>query len=137
MSGFLTGPAFESATGSLFGKEGAHYNIYKIPRAEAMKQLRQFFPDGKANDLNFVLFSTSGVHGSYSLIEDIGVQDEDEHTPDDVTFLIIHPRLVCMRYGNAKPETQEDIDFLKKLRASSWDAVLKIGAPSTKAGEEK
>jgi hypothetical protein len=134
MTTFLGGPMFESSNGSVFRKQGAHYNIFHIPRAEAMAQLRQFFPDGEANELNFVLFSTSGVHGSYGLIEDIGVPYEENEegeagAPNDVTFLIVQPRLVCMRYGNAKPEGPDDIAFLKKLRESSWAAVQKIGKP--------
>lgn len=123
---------FESSDGSVFKKQGAHYNIFCIPESEGMKQLRQFFPDGEADELNFVLFSTSGVHGHYGTIEEVGVQDPDapdEPGPDDVTFVIIHPRLVCMRYGNAKPQGPEDIAFLKKLRESSWRAVQKIGKP--------
>jgi hypothetical protein len=95
-----------------------------------MSVLRELFPDGKADTLNVVLFSTSGVHGHYGTIEDA----ENTHRnggegPDDVTFVIVHPRMCTLRYGNAAPECAADFDFLKKLRASSIEEVAKIGMP--------
>jgi hypothetical protein len=141
----LSGPAVEPAQSplakSIFNKEGAHYNIFRFHGIEA---LRKIFPDGEANDLNFVLFSTSGVHGHYMTIEDCeaslakyGVREwqKNEHVPDDycspeITVLIVHPRLVCLRYGNVA-FTADDIPFLKKLRESSWKAVQNIGIEGT------
>lgn len=38
--------------------------------AEYSAALRGMFPDAKADDMNFVLFSTSGVHGTYNTIEE-------------------------------------------------------------------
>lgn len=75
MKQVLGGPMFvakEDEYGrSIYKKEGLHYNIYGMNTDVAMKMLKEFFPEGKANDLNFVLFSTSGIHGSYCTIEDI------------------------------------------------------------------
>ena len=133
----LSGPMFERDSEvwkSEQHKDGAHYNIYSAFRSPhlTMDALRQLFPDGEANELNFCLFSTSGVHGHYGTIEDAeqrvlrGNKDE----PDDVTFLVVQPRIVCTRYGNCQPRTPEDFEFLKKLRASSWRAVQSIGAHS-------
>lgn len=134
----LSGPLFEPATcnfwKSCFLKEGAHYNVFSAVRQTGMDGLRQMFPDGKADDLNFCLFSTSGIHGSYSTIEEAehviehGFHDEDgEPSTPEVTFLIVHPRIVCLRYGNCHPQTTGDIAFLKKLRQASWEAVQLIG----------
>ena len=145
----LSGPMFEPATSnvwqSVHHKDGAHYNIFGVSngddRAETgMAGLRAMFPDAKANAMNFALFSTSGVHGSYTTIEDVeesltkygeDPDFKDEDGPDDyhgdtVTFLIVHPRIVCLRYGNAKV-TLADVPFLKALRASSLEAVSRIG----------
>ena len=149
---FAGGAMFERRTSDLWEsvhhKDGAHYNIFAVrqdgqrERPEVgMAGLRAMFPDGEANDMNFVLFSTSGVHGSYITIEDIeaciakyGDEPEfsDDDYPDDycgrsLTFLIVQPRIVCMRYGNARV-TAADIPYLKKLRASSIEAVGKIGS---------
>lgn len=119
---------------SLFDKDGQHYNIFHTKEHTGMDDLRGMFQDGIANELNFCLFSTSGVHGTYATIEDAekiivrGNKDEDgiPETPT-VTFLIVHPRIVCLRYGNCTPKTKDDIAFLKALRKSSIEAVQKIG----------
>lgn len=133
MTGVLSGPMFEAADNgvfkSLYGKSGAHYNIFSVRDENGMDALREFFPDGKANDLNFVLFSTSGVHGSYLTIEDAEqhVTAPTEDTSGLLTFLIVQPRIVCLRYGNCRPQNAEDIAYLKKLRDSSWKAMKEVG----------
>jgi hypothetical protein len=97
-----------------------HYSIQQITLAD----LRGIFPDAKADEMNFCLFSTSGVHGSYTTIE------QAEGEPDgEVTVLVVHPRTVTLRYGNV-PVTAESAPYLKALRASSWAVVALIGAPT-------
>jgi hypothetical protein len=133
----LSGPMFEHAeTGpwkSVSGKSGAHYNNYGCLSENGMAALREFF-EGGANELNFVLFSTSGVHGTYGTIEDAeaeiarGFKDEDgNNTTPEVTFLVVQPRICCLRHGNCEPRTADDIAFLKQLRSESWSAVQSIG----------
>lgn len=125
-----------------------HYDTKHI---EGMADLRHMFSDGKCNELNFVLFSTSGVHGTYTTIEEIEASlikygptpdfmddDSPENVPDDyrdsdLTTLIVHPRLCVLRYGNVKV-TLEDIPYLKQLRQSGWEVVQKIGAPNEHSG---
>jgi hypothetical protein len=107
----------------------SHYSVIKIRGEDGMGDLRLMFPDAEADEMNFCLFSTSGVHGSYQTIEEAerllaAGETENAH----VTFLIVHPRLVCLRYGNCEPQTPEDFAYLKKLRASSLAAVAGIGA---------
>lgn len=127
---------------SIHGKEGGHYNVFAFQQGREMEVLRQWFPDGKANDLNQVLFSTSGVHGSYTTIEEIerGLRKYGENAefeddwPDDyagsiLTIMILQPRLCTIRYGNVNV-TLADIEFLKDLRASSHAELAKIGMPS-------
>ncbi len=139
--GTLSGPMFEPAQGndwtSVHRKEGAHYNtFYAAQGADEMELLRHWFENGEANEMNFVLFSTSGIHGTYGTIEDAArelrkpeLDDDGKSMEPDVTFLVVQPRIVCLRYGNCKPKNSDDIAFLKKLRASSWKAARKIGAP--------
>ena len=107
---------------------------YGILHGASIRWLREMFPKGAANYLNFVLFSTSGVHGSYCTIEKAeatvqrGNKDEDgEDYHPQVTFLVVHPRIVALRYGNCSPQTDEDFAFLKRLRLSSWKVVQTIG----------
>lgn len=107
---------------------------YKVQRAEGdgMNLLRLLFPDGKANDMNMVLFSTSGVHGSYLSIEQVERNVRQQTQEDDdykVTFLVLHPRIVSMKYGNCRPRSPEDFQFLKDLRATSIAALSMIGRP--------
>lgn len=108
-------------------QDGAHYSIMRLSDSDTgMAALRQLFPDGKANEMNVCLFSTSGVHGHYGSIED--AEDErDQGLLPTVTFLLLQPRLVCVRYGNVGPESPEDFKFLRALRQSSWDALNQIG----------
>jgi hypothetical protein len=106
-----------------------YYSVLKLQREDgAMEGLRKLFPNGKANELNVILFSTSGVHGTYTRIEEVeaGLRDGlDDLGP--ITFLVIHPRTVTLRYGNCTPESQDDIDFLKGLRESSAKVLAEIG----------
>lgn len=100
----------------------SYYTTNKIEAAEAMKTLREIFPDAQADENNFVLFSTSGVHGSYCTIEDC----ETKADVETVTFLIIKPRIVQTNYGNCRPETPDDFAFLKKLRETSRAAIRNL-----------
>lgn len=86
--------------------------------------LKAIFPKGEANEMNFCLFSTSGVHGTYLTIE--GLFKEGENYSDQITVVVIQPRIVSMIYGHIKVK-KEDVEFLKKLRKSSWEAVELIG----------
>jgi hypothetical protein len=118
---------------NISGKEGFHYSIMRREEgSSAIELLRELFPDGEANELNFCLFSTSGVHGLYNTIEEAeqSFTDEEEDSTNCVTFLVVHPRTVSLRYGNCYPETREDFQFLKKLRETSHKAVAGIGFES-------
>jgi len=124
-------------------REGSHYNIWTISKG-GVKGLREMFPNAQANEMNFVLFSTSGVHGTYTTIEEIeqslkkyGAEpdflsgENEDKIPDDwhgtsLTTTVYHPRIIGVGYGNIKVAL-DDIEFLKSLRKSSWDAVRTIG----------
>ena len=105
------------------------YNIFQYSPAEAMGMLKDLFPDARANEMNFCLFSASGIHGTYSTIEDAEIEVSKGESAE-ITFLVIHPRVVALRYGNVIAESQEDINFLRRLRASSLKAVRGIGIPN-------
>lgn len=91
-----------------------HYSVEEIKNVAA---LRAIFPKGEANDLNFVMFSTSGIHGSYLTIEEVAAS-LDTDGPEELTVLVIQPRIVHMKYGQISI-TAEDVPFLLKLRESS------------------
>lgn len=155
MSMITGGPMFEPARHSGMEKvvsnsgSGAHYSVWHLDSNRGrpdpdigMESLKRLFPDGTANDLNFVLFSTSGVHGCYTTIEQIEAGLErygDDFDPGDdwpadwsgdtLTVLVVQPRIVCLRCGNVRVR-KADIAWLKGLRASSQDAVMLIGTTS-------
>jgi hypothetical protein len=90
---------------------------YGCSALKGIETLREIFPDGEANALNFVMFSTSGSHGSYLTIEEVAASlDSDE--PERLTVLVIQPRVVWMLYG-AIEITAADVPYLLKLRDSS------------------
>ncbi|MGE0350030.1 hypothetical protein [Hydrogenophaga sp.] len=111
-------------------RDSAHYSVMQVqPGVGGMVALREMFPEAKADELNFVLFSTSGVHGTYCTIEAVEsrLRGEDPDGPSDVTFLVVQPRIVALRYGVCKPANQADIDYLKRLRESSIKVASTIG----------
>lgn len=124
---------------SKINHESTYHSVFELDDdSNGLPALKELFPNAKAvNYLNFILFSTSGLSGHYCTIEDAeklikdkekGIIEEDEDYDNiTVTFLIIHPRIVCLKSGNVRIETLEDIDYLKELRQASWDAVQQIG----------
>ena len=104
----------------------SHYSVMKLSRSElGMAALRRMFPTAQADEMNFVLFSTSGVHGSYDTIEDVLEERESGNDEAALTFLIVQPRLVSIRYGKCIPETEDDFQYLRRLReTSSLEASL-------------
>lgn len=119
-------------------RDSAYYSVMrKAGGCSGMQALREMFPAGIADQMNMVLFSTSGVHGTYNTIEDAEahIARPGEDTFAEVTFLIIHPRLVSLRYGTCEPQTQADIDYLKRLRATSHAALAAIGLGAEARGQ--
>ncbi len=108
---------------------------YKVMQLRTMAELRELFPDGKANDLNWVFLSTSGVHGSYQSLDGvfssdarIEAQEDGEEFEPMVTVLVVQPRLVVLRYG-ALHITVEDVPYLRGLVNSTLEAI-----PGTQIG---
>ncbi len=103
----------------------SHYGVRHLNagrKAYTVDDLKKFFPDGKADPLNFVMLSTSGVHGSYRSISDVL---DDAEAPDDekeITILIVHPRIVFLQYGNLRFK-RDDEEFLRGLVESSIEAM--------------
>lgn len=107
--------------------DGGAWSISQFLTPDGMQALREKFPHGKADELNFVLFSTSGVSGSYTTIEESQAAFMESGGLVSVTFVIVAPRIIRLEYGNCQPESAEDYAFLKSLRETSWAAVAGIG----------
>lgn len=101
-----------------------------ISEIKTIDDLKKIFPDAKCDMCNFVLFSTGGVHGSYTELDviqecmEILKEDDDDYT-DHLTVLIVQPRVVSLRYGHIKISL-DDIEYLEQLRESSKKAVMKF-----------
>lgn len=116
-----------------------HYEVRRGSPSDAdgMQVLRDFFPTGQPNYMNFVLFSTDGIHGYRATIEDVErdmrLSDQEIGDPEDrqthVTYLVVQPRLVALVYGNCRPQCQADIDWLKHLRAESSKTMATLSYP--------
>lgn len=123
---------------SVHNQRGGHYNTFSCKDENGIQGLREFFPKGTADEFNLCVFSTSGIHGMYTTIEECEAREKDEETGEviftAVTFCIIQPRICTIRYGNCIPETPDDFVFLKKLRQSSWDEFVKLGRPTPADG---
>lgn len=131
MQGPMFQPARDEFRTSVHGAEGGHYNVFSVRAGRALDFLKKWFPTGdEPNDMNLVFFSTSGVHGSYATIEQVeeNLRSSEEELLREVTFLVVQPRIVSMTYGNVTVSSDEDVAYLKRLRAASWAAAQKIGA---------
>lgn len=147
----LSGPMFEPASHngykSMLNKRDGYYNIYhfdegidgRVDMEVGTRNFYDFWRQRKPNQDNFVLFSTSGVHGTYCTIEDIetslkkypDVTWAENCEPDDwghpwLTCLIVQPRLVTLRCGVILVELP-DVPRLKELRQQSMEAISGIG----------
>jgi len=116
-------------------EHGGHYGIYE---AFTMEHIKNIFPEGKANSLNWFVASTSGVHGTSTDLKEIEktiktpidqrIEDDENYYPTELTFLIIMPRMVTVTYGNVEIQTQEEIDYLRGLIKSSVKEIAKTQA---------
>lgn len=133
LSGPLFWPSKEDIRESIFKKVGGHYNIFRFKNEMRSGELLDWVGDSKPDEMNFWLFSTSGVHGTYIELEKIeiawGITDSEneEYVGRSVTLLLIQPRIVSMTYGSVEIESLAHLNRLKELRSLSLNAVQKIG----------
>jgi len=90
---------------------------YKNHKLEGIDHLKRIFPNGEANDLNWCLLSTSGVHGLYTTLDDLEATMEDREVLT-ITVLVVMPRIVSMLWGHIEI-TKDDLPYLRKLVSSS------------------
>ena len=68
------------------------------------------------DEMNWLVLSTSGVHGSYTTLDELDL-------PDDITFLVIQPRLVVLHYGNVTVRNEEDRTWLREAVNKTLAAI--------------
>lgn len=112
-----------------------HYSVASI---KTMAEVRTFFPDGEASELNWLFCATSGVHGTYLTIDECEREirdpaayelenNEPPSSPTTITVLIVQPRIVHMRYGEVSV-TLDDLAWLRRVVTSSVEWVAKSQA---------
>jgi hypothetical protein len=99
------------------------YGVEKLDKETGMADLRTMFPEAKTDPLNFVMFSTSGVHGSYMSIEEVEEEIKNGEERQTLTVLVVQPRTVRMMYGDIYVGAK-DIEFLKALRTTSKASAM-------------
>jgi hypothetical protein len=100
-----------------------HYEVQPI---ESMHQVREHFTDPCNYELNWLFLSTSGVHGSYTTLDNL--ENDSEYADwDTITVLIICPRLVVMKYGELSV-SRDDIPWLRSIVTRSIAGIAKSQA---------
>lgn len=99
---------------------GHYTNIESI---KTIDDLKLIFPDANADEMNWCVFSTGGVHGDNSTLDELETDlDEQYEYPPSLNVLVIRPRMVSILYGYI-PITKEDIPYLRKLVNSSLESI--------------
>lgn len=130
----------------LIGKDGRYRGTmvfathYKIMALENMTQVYQIMPNPDDESVewmyayNWLFIGTSGVHGTYTTLDDIeenwdyienykGDPADAEHT-NLITVLILHPRTCVLKYGHLEVVRRGDIPYLRKCVAKTIKAIL-------------
>lgn len=101
----------------------SHYTVNDS--IHSVDDLRSIFPTGEADEMNWCFLSTSGVHGSYTTLDDLEAGPEDDgYEWTSVTVLVVAPRMVRCNYGHIEVG-KEDIPWLRRLVSSTLEAVAK------------
>ncbi len=95
--------------------------------------------------MNWCFLSTSGVHGSYTTLDDLEFDEEyqkdcvDSEGNTTITAMVLHPRMCCILCGEMKINIHRDSEYLRKLVKSTVDEVTEFAAgnlPITKTKRE-
>lgn len=108
---------------------------YKIEKLQGIKEIRDIFNDDEEETdwtLNWLVLSTSGVHGSYTTLDKLDFSDGYAC----ITALIIHPRLVVLRYGEITI-AQDDVPYLRMLVSKSLEGINKSQEGNKEANEKQ
>lgn len=121
---------------------------YTVNRAttKTIEPIKALFPSTDVNEMNVVLFSTNGTHGTATTIEEFeeafkilrgdsvgtqitvdDIEEADSVVENGITYLIVQPRIVKTFYGVCIPSSLDEIEYLKKLRDSSKAVLSRIG----------
>ena len=98
---------------------------------ERWDHLKEYFQDDKADEMNMLMGSTSGIHGTSTTLDDlenpafIALAELDISDDETFTILIIQPRIVRMTYGTIGIRSKDDINWLRDIITQSIAAFAK------------
>ena len=117
--------------------ESAHYSVYSLGETEKERweTLRTTFENGP-NEMNLLIGSTSGIHGSYATLDDLEnpnseyrqeMEEEGFFINDEEAFtvLVIQPRLCSLMYGTIGIHSKEDFNWLRTTIGNSVAELIK------------
>ena len=96
-----------------------HYSVWEADWS--MDDLRRHV---RIDGMNWLLLSTSGVHGSYASLDDLRLDLEAKAWGSEITFLYIQPRRVRMICGNVKVRGGGDYKWLRDRVEESLRSIV-------------
>ena len=117
----------------LHGNYVAHYNVAEL---DNIQQVKDIFVDG-TDEMNWLFLSTSGVHGSYTTLDELEKfwdepEDSENYHGHYITILVYHPRMVCSKYGDIEI-SREDIPWLRQMVTLTIEAIKESQVGNLKA----
>jgi hypothetical protein len=105
-----------------------NYGRHAVPNKYGMSVLRDVFPHAKVTKEAIVLFSTGGVTGHTTTLEQL-VKDYPFPSNEvrTISFVILKPEHVVTMYGNAVVSGMDDLQFLMTLRSNSLHVMSEFG----------
>ena len=110
-----------------------HPFTYEFIELRSMREIRTIFPDGEADERNWLFVATGGYHGTHRGLNEAekvlrDAEDRYSNTMENgktfVTVLVVHPRLCVLKYGEIQVNLEE-LKFLRKLVQSSIESIKK------------
>ena len=118
-------------------RRSAHYNVYSLgsTEKERWETLHKVFENGP-NEMNLLIGSTSGIHGSYVTLDDLEnpnseyrqeMEEEGFFIDDEEAFtvLLIQPRLCSLMYGTIGIHSKEDFNWLRQIIDQSVQEIIR------------
>lgn len=112
---------------------------YLVSEIKSLKEIRDYFPDGKSED-HWLFLSVGGKHGTNITLDDIEriIRGEDpfwkpiNDSKFYVTVLVVHPKRTAAVSGKLPLIefselliSQDDVDFLRKCIKSTFISIKK------------
>lgn len=95
---------------------------YRGEELRTVKELREIFPDGIANEYNWVFCSQQCFHGDSTTLDEVeeiilGGKKAKARPIDgkwSITVLVVCPRTTCLKYGYIEIGI-DDVEFMRSL----------------------